>query len=73
MPGRKDVPSRDGDSDEYRSLIARHRDYDSRLAELLRRPHWSSEEEVEATRLKKLKLQVKDRMALLERRSASGG
>ena len=53
------------DDDEYRRLLAQHRDFESRLDELRRRVYLNSQEQVERTNLKKYKLLVKDRMQQL--------
>ncbi len=49
-------------NEEYRNLAQEHSDYDRRLEQLSARRFPSTEEEVEEHRLKKLKLQLKDRM-----------
>jgi uncharacterized protein len=56
-------------NDEYRELVALHHQYESRLGELAERAVLSDEEQVEETTLKKKKLQVKDRMQEIARRS----
>jgi uncharacterized protein YdcH (DUF465 family) len=56
-------------SDEYRQLEAQHHEYESRLGELADKPVLSAEEQVEETTLKKKKLQIKDRMQEMARRS----
>ena len=48
-----------------------HRDYERRLEELKQRPWLSPEEEIEEKRLKKLKLHLKDQIALMQRSSVS--
>ena len=55
--------------DEYRQLEAQHHEYESRLGELAEKAVLSDEEQVEETTLKKKKLQVKDRMQEIARRS----
>ena len=52
-------------------LQMQHRDYERRLEELKQRPLLSPEEEIEEKRLKKLKLHLKDQIALLQRSSVS--
>ncbi len=52
-------------------LQMHHRDYERRLEELKQRPWLSPEEEIEEKRLKKLKLHLKDQIALLQRSSVS--
>ena len=49
-------------NEEYRTLVQEHSDYDRRLEQLSTRRFPSTDEEVEEHRLKKLKLQLKDRM-----------
>ena len=51
-------------------LMVQHQGHEHRLEELRRKPRLTPEEEVEEKTLKKLKLNVKDQIALL-RRSAS--
>ncbi len=52
-------------------LQMQHRDYERRLEELKQRPWLSPVEEIEEKRLKKLKLHLKDQIALLQRSSVS--
>ncbi len=47
---------------EFHRLVEEHARYDRELAELLRKRHRRPEDEIEKARLKKLKLQAKDRM-----------
>ncbi len=47
---------------EFQRLVEEHARYDRELAELLRKRHRRPEDEIEKARLKKLKLQTKDRM-----------
>jgi len=56
-------------NDEYRQLEAQHHEYESRLGELAEKAVLSDEEQVEETTLKKRKLQIKDRMQEIARRS----
>ena len=56
-------------NDEYRQLEAQHHEYESRLGELAEKAVLSDQEQVEETTLKKKKLQVKDRMQEITRRS----
>jgi uncharacterized protein YdcH (DUF465 family) len=58
------------DSDEYRGLMAQHRDFELRLSELDKKRFLSSQEQIERTNLKKYKLRVKDRIAALVRELA---
>jgi uncharacterized protein YdcH (DUF465 family) len=48
--------------EEYRRLAGQHCDYAKKLDALEALPHMSYEEELEETRLKKLKLRIKDQM-----------
>lgn len=52
-------------------LQLQHQDHERRLEELKQRPWLSPEEEIEAKRLKKLKLHLKDRIAQLKQTSMS--
>jgi len=49
-------------NEEYRSLAEQHSSFDRRLEELADRRFPSQEEQIEEARLKKKKLQIKDRM-----------
>lgn len=55
------------ESEEFRKLDTEHKELDSQLTELSGRAYLSPEEEMEKQKLKKLKLQKKDRMAELIR------
>jgi len=55
------------DSEEINQLEAEHRRYSEQLETLIQKPYLSDEEQLEETRLKKLKLYVKDQ--LVARRS----
>lgn len=50
-------------------LQLQHQDHERRLEELKQRPWLSPEEEIESKRLKKLKLQLKDKIAQLRQES----
>jgi hypothetical protein len=51
-------------SEEIRRLEEEHRHYSERLESLLQKPWLSAEEQLEEVRLKKLKLHIKDQLAL---------
>ncbi len=54
--------------EEFRRLATQHCEYKKRLEALSARPHLTPEEQVEETRIKKLKLRLKDQMQeMLER------
>jgi uncharacterized protein YdcH (DUF465 family) len=57
------------ENEEYRSLVQQHRDLESRLTAYQEKVVLNEDEQVEETQLKKRKLQVKDRMALIARRA----
>jgi len=56
--------------DEYRQLAARHKELEQRLAELASKAHLSEPEHIEQVTIKKRKLQLKDRMEDIVRRSS---
>jgi len=47
----------------YDELLHQHREYERRLEELNNKSWLTPDEELEAKRIKKLKLQIKDRLA----------
>jgi uncharacterized protein YdcH (DUF465 family) len=49
-------------NEEFRRLATRHSEYAKELEALEALPHLSTEQEVEETRLKKMKLRLKDQM-----------
>ena len=49
-------------SEEYRQLASQHSDFARQLDELESLPHLTEEQQLEETRLKKLKLRLKDQM-----------
>jgi hypothetical protein len=53
--------------EELKRLQAEHGSYAQQLEELLQKPYLSADDEVEAVRLKKLKLHAKDLIFSLER------
>lgn len=54
--------------EEFRQLAGQHSDYKRRVAEIEANPHPSDDQVQEELRLKKLKLQLKDRMLELMHR-----
>lgn len=48
--------------EHFRELANQHKTYDEQLQQLANRPYLSDQEKVEETRLKKLKLRLKDEM-----------
>ena len=71
MP-QEPVSPRAVDNDEYRQLEVQHHEYESRLGELADKAVLSDEEQLEETTLKKMKLQIKDRMQQIARRERVG-
>lgn len=59
-------------NEEYLRLHQQHRDYESRLLILTQKVVLSDEEQVEEITLKKMKLQVKDRMEAIARQVRQG-
>jgi len=57
--------------EEFRQLATQHHTLDERLHELSGKPYLSEPDQVEETKLKKLKLQLKDRMEDILRRHRS--
>jgi hypothetical protein len=57
------------DSEEIHRLEEQHRHYSEKLETLLQKPWLSEEDLIEEVRLKKLKLHVKDRLAMLRSQS----
>jgi uncharacterized protein YdcH (DUF465 family) len=69
MPQEPVSPTSVHSDDEYRQLEVQHHEYEGRLGELADKAVLSDEEQVEETTLKKKKLQIKDRMREMARRS----
>ena len=59
-------------NEEYRRLDQQHHEYESRLTLLTEKVVLSDEEQVEEVTLKKMKLQVKDRMEIIARQAREG-
>ena len=57
-------------NDEFRDLFAKHHDWDEKLVELESKDRLSYDEQMEETRLKKLKLRAKDRMTQILQQAA---
>jgi len=57
--------------EEFRALSERHHELDVRLHQLAERTHLDDHEQVEESTLKKRKLQLKDRMEDILRRSVA--
>jgi uncharacterized protein YdcH (DUF465 family) len=58
--------------EEFRQLAAQHHHLDEQIHNLATRHHLSEPEQVEEVTLKKRKLQLKDQMEMILRRSADG-
>lgn len=52
---------------EFRELASTHQALDSRIRELESKPYLTTDEQIEESRLKKRKLQLKDRMEAIMR------
>ena len=59
--------------EEFRQLIAKHQEFDTRLYQLSHQSYLSGPEQVEQVTLKKRKLQVKDQMEDILRRHRNVG
>jgi len=59
------------EDEQYRRLLRKHEDFERRLDELRAQRYLNEEEQVEETRLKKMKLALKDEMEQIVRRAAS--
>ena len=60
------------ENQEYRRLAEKHRSFDEQLQKLSRKLHLTPNEQVERTRIKKHKLQLKDRMEAIVRAHRGG-
>jgi len=58
-------------NEEFRRLADEHLQYSERLDSLIQKKYLSEDEKVEETRLKKLKLHLKDQMETLEQQYRS--
>jgi uncharacterized protein len=58
-------------NEEFRQLATQHSEYAKKLEDLESRPHLTYEDELEETRLKKLKLRLKDQMEAMLSQSRS--
>ena len=58
--------------EELHQLAAQHRELDDRLHQLSSKPYLSQPEQLEEVTLKKRKLQLKDRMEDIRRRTRTG-
>ena len=59
-------------NEEYRQLVSRHHELDTRLHELSGKHYLSTTEQLEEVTIKKRKLQVKDQMESILRAHKSG-
>ena len=59
-------------NEEYRQLVSRHQELDTRLHELSTQHYLSATEQFEEVNLKKRKLQLKDQMESILRAHKSG-
>jgi len=57
--------------EQYRRLAHEHLAYEQRLSALIGQSRLSDDEQIEETRLKKLKLRLKDEMQQIERHRSS--
>jgi uncharacterized protein YdcH (DUF465 family) len=62
-PGREELLRHE----EYRRLSEQHRQYEDRLSTLVGKAVLTDDEKIEETKLKKRKLQLKDRMETIAR------
>ena len=58
-------------NEEFRKLATQHSEYAHKLDELESHPHLTEQEQLEETRLKKLKLRLKDQMEAIMSHSRS--
>ncbi len=59
-------------SKEYQILLQEHAHYDAQLAELAHRKYLTDQDQIEESRLKKLKLRIKDQMEQLIHHDMAG-
>lgn len=59
-------------NEEYQRLQQQHHEYETRLSSLTDKAVLSDDEQLEETKLKKKKLQVKDRMEAIAREAREG-
>ena len=59
-------------NEEFRQLVSKHKQLDSRLHELTRKHYLSDAEQIEEVTIKKRKLQLKDKMEVILREHRSG-
>jgi uncharacterized protein len=59
-------------NEEFRQLVSKHKQLDSRLHELTRKHYLSDAEQIEEVTIKKRKLQLKDKMEVILREHRNG-
>ena len=58
-------------NEDFRRLVQQHSDYAQKLDALESQPHLTDQEQIEETRLKKMKLRLKDQMEAIVSRYRS--